>query len=171
MKSGGQKRLRSTCLRNGDFFSKTGSPKSSNYSEEENINDVGDRNMYPLHSAGSKFMDLNKPFGIKDATTKNIPGAEIHNDPDMEYSYLIKAHRRSMTRLVQECSRRIYEIVCPGNAEALLYDFYGSLSELPTLKQKIGMVQPMVQISSELPPSYIQPRALFAPLAQHFTMK
>ena len=76
-----------------------------------------------------------------------------------------------MTRLVQECSRRIYEIVCPGNAEALLYDFSGSLSEIPTLKQKIGMVQPMVQISSELPPSYIQPRALFAPLAQHFTMK
>ena len=79
-------------------------------------------------------MDLKKPFGIKDATTKHIPGAEIHNDPDMEYSYLIKAHRRSMTRLVQECSRRIYEIVCPGNAESLLYDVSGLSSELPTLK-------------------------------------
>ena len=97
-KLGGQKRSRSTCLRNGYFFGqKMGSPKSSSYSEEENINDVGARIMYPLHSAGSKFMDLKKPFGIKDDTTKHIPGAEIHNDPDMEYSYLTKAHRRSMT--------------------------------------------------------------------------
>ena len=42
-------------------------------------------------------MDLKKTFGIKDDTTKHIPGADIHNDPDMEYSSFTKAHWRCMT--------------------------------------------------------------------------
>ena len=61
-----------------------GSPKISNYSEEDNSYDVGDRKMYPPHCAGVKFMDLKKTFGIKDAKTKHIPDADIHNDPDTE---------------------------------------------------------------------------------------
>ena len=33
--------------------------------------------MYPLHYAGVKLMDLKNKFGIKDATTNHIPGADI----------------------------------------------------------------------------------------------
>ena len=56
--------------------------------------------MYPLNFKGVELIDLNKDFGIKDATTKHIPGADIRNNPDMEDSSFTKAHRRSMTQLV-----------------------------------------------------------------------
>ena len=116
-------------------------------------------------------MDLKKKFGIKYATTKHTPGADIHNGPGMEYSFFTKAHRRSMTRVVQECYRFICEIVCPVNSEVLLNDVTGSLLEFTMLKQQTYMFQSMVQISLELPLSTIIIQALFAPIAQHFNMK
>ena len=75
--------------------------------------------MYPIHYTGVKSMDLKKKFGIKYATTKHTPGADIGNEPGMEYLSFTKVHRRSMTRVVREFYRRICEIVCPVNAEAL----------------------------------------------------
>ena len=54
------------------------------YSKEDNRNAVGARMMYPLQYKGVKLMDLKKNFGIKDATTNNIPGDDIRNDPDTE---------------------------------------------------------------------------------------
>ena len=127
--------------------------------------------MYPLHYTGVKSMDLKKTFCIKDDTTKHIHVADIHNDPDMEYSSFTKAHQRSMIRLVQECSCCICEVVCLNNAESILNDIAGLLSEFPALKQHTDMVQSMVQIYPELLLSSIQWRALFTPLAQHFVMK
>ena len=62
-------------------MSKTVSPKYYSYTEEDNSTDVGVRMMYPLHFTGVKFIDLKKTIGIKDATTKYIPGADIHDDP------------------------------------------------------------------------------------------
>ena len=49
--------------------------------EEDNSADVGAIMMHPLHFTGVKFIDLKKKIGIKDATTKYIPGADIHDDP------------------------------------------------------------------------------------------
>lgn len=81
--------------------------------------------MYIIHCTVAKLMVLKNKFGIKDATTKHIPGTDIHNDPGIEYSYFTKAHRRSMTRLVWECYHCICEGVCPGNSKALLNDVHG----------------------------------------------
>ena len=41
--------------------------------------------MYPLHCTCVKLMDSNDIFGIKYAQTKHIPGADVPNDPDMEF--------------------------------------------------------------------------------------
>ena len=60
-----------------------------------------------------------------------------------------------MIRLVWECSCRIYEIVFPVNSEALINDVSGLLSEFTMLKKHMDMVQSMVQIYSETPPSSI----------------
>ena len=76
-----------------------------------------------------------------------------------------------MTRLVWECYRRICDFLCLRNAEALINYVSGLLSDFPMPKQQTDMVQSAVQIYSEVPSSSIQRQALFAPLAQHFTMK
>ena len=94
--------------------------------------------MYLLHYAGVKLMELNKTFGIKDDTTNNIPVSDIHNDSDMDYLYFTKEYRRSMTRMVQEYFYRIYEIMCPGNDEALLNYVSRLLSELPMPKHSVN---------------------------------
>ena len=72
------------------------SPKRSSYSKEENIYDAGNIMMYLIHFTGLILMDLKNTFGIKDATTKHIPGADIHNYPGMENSSFNNAHQRSM---------------------------------------------------------------------------
>ena len=104
--------------------------------------------MYPIHYTGVNLMNLNNKFGIKDATTKHISGDDIQNDPDMDYKSFTKAHCRSMTQVVWEYYCRICKIVCTVNAEALLNDVSGSLSELTTLEQQTYMVQYMVKMSS-----------------------
>ena len=71
-----------------------------------------------------------------------------------------------MNLMVQECSCRICEILCPGNDKSLLNDITGFLSELPTLKHHTVAVQSMVHIYLKLPPYYIQQWALFVPLAK-----
>ena len=81
-------------------------------------------------------MDVRKTFGIKDSSTKHIPSAEFRADPEFEYSSFTNAHRLNMARLVRDCSRRICEIVCPGNAQALLDEVAGALSESHPLKQR-----------------------------------
>ena len=92
-----------------------GSPKRSSYFDEANRNDFGDRMMYPLHYTGVKLIDLKNKFGMKYVTTNNTPGADISNKPDTDCSSFTKAHWRSMTPVVWECSRRICEIFCLGN--------------------------------------------------------
>ena len=72
-----------------------------------------------------KLMDLKKNLHVKNSTTNHIPGADIRNYPDMEYSSFTKAHRRSMTQVVRECYRHICKILFPGNSEALLNDVSG----------------------------------------------
>ena len=73
------------------------SPKRSIYSEEDNNYDLGYRMMYPLHYTGVKLMELKKKFGIKDTKTKHIPGSDIRNELDTDYSSFTKEHWRSMT--------------------------------------------------------------------------
>ena len=107
---------------------------------EDNSNDVGARMVHPIHYTGMKYMEPKKTFGIKDATTKHNPGADICNDPDMEYSAFTKAHQISMNQLVQEFSHRICEILCPGDSEALLNGLSGLLLDYTTLKQLTDMV-------------------------------
>ena len=85
LNNGGRNHLIITCLRSGrPSHQKTRSPKLSSYYEEDNSDDVGGIMMYPLHYAGVKLIELKKKFGIKDDTTKNIHGVNIHNDPDMD---------------------------------------------------------------------------------------
>ena len=60
------------------------SPKRSSYSEEYITDDFGVRMMNLLHYTGLKLTDFKKAFGIKDATTKHIPGDYIQNVHDME---------------------------------------------------------------------------------------
>jgi hypothetical protein len=127
--------------------------------------------VFPLHFAGVSLMDVKKTFGIKDEATKHIPGAKLRADIELEYSSFTKAQRLNMVRVVCDCSRRICEIVCPGNAQALLDDVAVSLSESPSGKQTHALVESMLLITSELHSNSVQRRALFAPLAQHFTMK
>ena len=121
MNYGGQKHLRIRHSISGrPSHRKTGSTKNYSYSNEDNIDDVGARIMYLLHYKGVKLMDSKKKFDIKYATTNHTPGTYICNYPGMEYLYFTKAHRRSMARVVWECSHHICEIMCPGNTEALL---------------------------------------------------
>ena len=118
------------------------------YSEEDNIDDVGDIMMYLLHCIGIKLMEFNTAFGIKDATTNHIPGSDICNDHGIECSSFTKEHMISMTQMVWEFYRCICETACPVNAEALLnYDF-GYLLDSPKMKQQTYMVQSMVKIYS-----------------------
>ena len=76
-----------------------------------------------------------------------------------------------MTRVFYECSFRICEILCPDNYYSLPNDVAEFLSELTTLKQKTDMLQSLVKIYSEILPSSIQWRALFARLENKFAMK
>ena len=53
-------------------------------------------------------MDLKNKFGIKYDTTNHTPSADILNEPVMDYLSFTKAHHRSMTQVVQECSHNIF---------------------------------------------------------------
>ena len=90
--------------------------------------------VYLLHFIGMKLMDAKKHFGIKDATTKHIPCTGISADPDTDHLTFTKAHWISMDLLVQECSCRTFEIMCPGNYQALINYVTGLFLELPMLR-------------------------------------
>ena len=124
--------------------------------EEYSISDVDNIMVHPLHFTGVKLVDVKNNFGIKDATTENIPGSDIRVEPDMDYLSFKEAHWISMTQLFCKCSHSICDIVCPGNAQSLLYDVSNFLLELPMLKQQNNMVHSMVQSTSKIPPSSIK---------------